>query len=275
VIFVLNEYNKDMDESSLRAVLAGMSIPLIRYFETIPSTNDTALEWIKHGGENVEAPDGTLLVADTQTAGRGRMSRKWITEPGSGLAFSMIFRPSSLEVEKLPLFSPLAALAICQSLSELYSLHALIKWPNDVLLDNQKIAGILVESCWLGDTLEGIVIGIGINITPASVPPGDLLQFPATCVESVLGHSIDRLEFLRNLLQSLFTWRERIGSSDFFRVWHERLAFRDRWVNIEQPGRPVVAGIVLGINADGNLRLRGEDGREINVTIGDVRLRLQ
>src|SRR4030042_1614769 len=97
--------------------------------------------------------DWTLVIADTQTAGRGRMNRKWVTEPGAGLAFTMIFRLKEFEKGHVNLFSPLAALAVAEALEEGYGLHPAIKWPNDVLLNGKKTCGILAETSWLGDVL--------------------------------------------------------------------------------------------------------------------------
>lgn len=262
-----------MDETSLRLLLSDLPIPVIRYYETIPSTNSAALEWMQQVGVEGGIPDGSLLVANAQTAGRGRMNRQWITEADAALAFTLIFHPSPVELERLSLFSGLAALAICQVLEKSYMLSSTIKWPNDVLSNGYKIAGILVETSWLGEVIEGIVLGIGINITSASVPPRESLRFPATCIEDILGQKVDRLEFLHSVLQALFLWRTRIGTPQFIQSWNERLAYRGEWVNIEQAGQSPITGIVQGISLDGSLLLQMEDGVDVEVMVGDVRLR--
>ena len=138
-----------MDVNSLTSLLSELPVPQIRYFETIGSTNDEALAWIQAGSQ-----DGCLVIADQQTQGRGRLNRRWITHPGAALAFSLILQPTAGEIDRLEFFSPLGALAICQAMEELYGLNPQIKWPNDVLLQGRKIAGILVETAWLGDRLQ-------------------------------------------------------------------------------------------------------------------------
>src|SRR5664279_6508775 len=114
----------------LQSILTGLPLGGLRYFDSIGSTNDDALAWARAG-----APDFSLVVADAQTAGRGRLLRRWITNPGSALAFSLVLRPSTQESECLPRFSPLGAVAVRQALADLFGLPAEIKWPNDVLLE--------------------------------------------------------------------------------------------------------------------------------------------
>ena len=116
-------------------ILSRLPVPAYRYYESATSTNDLALDWAASG-----APDGALIVADTQTAGRGRLSRRWITPPGSALAFSLVLRPTAQELAKPALFSPLGGLALSIALESLFDLHPAIKWPNDVLLNGQKTA---------------------------------------------------------------------------------------------------------------------------------------
>ncbi|MCJ7623299.1 MAG: biotin--[acetyl-CoA-carboxylase] ligase [Anaerolineaceae bacterium] len=166
-----------MDEKILRTGLINLNIPEIRYFPTIGSTNDEALDWVEAG-----AGDGSIVIADHQSAGRGRMNRSWITRAGTSLAVSVILRPKHEELHKITLFSPLAAVGLCQTLDEMFGLKAMIKWPNDVLLDNKKVAGILVEGYWVAGTLQGVVIGIGVNITAKAVPWNIKLLYPATSI---------------------------------------------------------------------------------------------
>ena len=162
-----------MIERRLREALQDIPVPDLRYYDVTGSTNDQALAWADSG-----ARDGSLVIADVQTAGRGRTGRKWITIPGGGLAFSLILLPTEDEQSFFSLFSPLGALGISQALIDDYHLPTLIKYPNDILLNRQKTAGILVEANWLGEKPQCLVIGIGLNIAPASVPPPDQLLFP-------------------------------------------------------------------------------------------------
>lgn len=256
-----------MQTDQLRQILADLRVPAVRAFDTIGSTNDEALAWAEAGAE-----DGSLVVADQQTMGRGRLGRSWVTNPGAALAFSLILRPPVAEQENLGLFSPLAGLAVCLALQAL-NLPAEIKWPNDVLLARRKTCGILAESAWQAGQLHGVVVGIGINVTPASVPPSDQVQFPATCVEAQLDKPLDRWELLHAVLESFFEWRNRLGSVEFIQAWEESLAFIGDPVTLKNSGGQSFSGILQGINAQGNLRLRLADGMEKLVSVGDVHLR--
>ena len=257
-----------MNEHSLRLSLAGLPIPTIRYFDQIGSTNDEALEWAE-----ADARDGALVVADTQMNGRGRLGRKWVTEAGMGLAFSLILRPAPWEIERIGLLSPLGALAVSQALEMGYGLTPQIKWPNDVLLNGLKVCGILLEASWLGDRLQAVVIGIGINVMQKAVPPPETLLFPATSLEEATGQPVAREELLRLTLQALFDWRQRIASDQFLQAWGKRLAYLGEGVRVENGGGDALSGTVLGVDRIGNLRLRAATGEEIRVTAGDVHLR--
>jgi BirA family biotin operon repressor/biotin-[acetyl-CoA-carboxylase] ligase len=261
-----------MNLQQLQDQLSGLPIPQIRYFESIGSSNDEALAWVSSG-----ADDGCLVVADLQTSGRGRFGRKWVTRPGVSLAFSLIVRPTAAETAYLGFFSPLGALAISQALEGALGLSAQIKWPNDVLLNGRKAAGILVEAGWLGETLEGVVIGIGMNITPEAVPPDAEVLFPATSVEDAAGHPVNRLDLLRAVLSGIFAWRAQIGSPEFQQAWEDRLAFRDKWVVVSEatPGSTPINGQVVGLAPDGGLVLRDRRGETRTIAVGDVHLRPQ
>jgi BirA family transcriptional regulator, biotin operon repressor / biotin---[acetyl-CoA-carboxylase] ligase len=263
-------YNYSMNADSLRAALAGKPVSQIQYFDTTDSTNEVALRWIEAG-----APDGALVVADAQTAGRGRMNRRWVTQPGAALAFSLVLKPGAASgAPPFGLFSPLAAMALADALVELGVPHVEIKWPNDVLLRGRKVAGILAEAAWLGDQLQGLVLGIGVNVDPAAVPPPETLLYPATSVVGELGRPVDREDLLARLVGAVFAWRPRLGSPDFLQAWEARLAFKGRPVEVQQFDQ-VVSGVVLGVTEDGALRLSAldEPHQEFTIDAGDVRLR--
>lgn len=256
-----------MPKDDLIRPLEGLPIPAIRYYDTIGSTNDAALRWAEAG-----AVDGSLVIAEHQTSGRGRLGRSWVTNPGAALAFSVVLRPSEEEMKRLELFSPLAGLAVCGALQAL-GLPAEIKWPNDVLLARRKTCGILAESTWDGSRLIGTVVGIGINVAPESVPPADLLQFPATCVEEHLRQPVDRGQLLRQVLNEFYHWRANFGSPDFFNAWEDRLAFKGETVQLLNSGSESISGILLGVDEKGNLRVRLSAGNVKIVSVGDVHLR--
>ena len=137
-----------MNESSLKKTLSKLNIGGLRYFDSIGSTNDDALAWASDN-----APDLSMVIADEQTQGRGRLNRKWFTPKGSALAFSLILRPSAAHCSHLSRTVGLAALSMTESFLKL-GLAPRIKWPNDILLDGKKAAGILVETDWSGDKVS-------------------------------------------------------------------------------------------------------------------------
>lgn len=267
--FWVLRYNTGMDDrSSLQAALSGLPLGEIRWFESIGSTNDEALAWASAG-----APNGSLVAADRQTRGRGRLGRSWETHPGAALAVSLILRPAVDEMEYFGLFSPLGGLAVCQALESEYSLPAEIKWPNDVLVGRRKVCGVLAEAGWDGSALDSMVIGIGINVAPGSVPPAGQLNFPATCVEEALGRPVDRWRLLAAVVAQMIQLRPRLGSLQFLKAWEERLAYRGELVRLENSGGQPVNGTLLGVTSEGSLRLAREDGSEVHFSAGDVSLR--
>jgi BirA family biotin operon repressor/biotin-[acetyl-CoA-carboxylase] ligase len=257
-----------MDAQQLIERLRGLPIPAVRYYNSIASTNEEALSWADTG-----AQDGSLVFADHQSRGRGRFNRQWITLPGSALAFSLVLRLSPGEVANVGLFPGLGAMAVSTALENLGCPNVTIKWPNDVLLDGCKVCGILCENNWIGEILDAVVMGIGINVAPSSVPSAGDLLFPATSVQQALGYLPDRLELLQRVLQAFFSWRPTLHTSPFLQGYEQRLAYQGQEIRIEQPDQSSRQGTVVGINPDGSLRLMSNDGEEYIVTAGDVRLR--
>jgi BirA family biotin operon repressor/biotin-[acetyl-CoA-carboxylase] ligase len=256
-----------MNESLLRKTLSEIPLGGLRLFDRIGSTNDLALAWAADG-----APDLALVCAEEQTSGRGRGNRLWFTPPGAALAFSLILRPLPGEERSIPLFSGLGAMAVCAAL-ELRTLHPQIKWPNDVLLNQRKVCGILAEAVWIGDKVDAIVLGIGVNIKPEAIPPSDQLNFPATCVESELGAAVDPAGLLKDILQALLHWRALLTNEAFLKGWEERLAFLGDKVEIRMEGLPSRTGVVEGLENDASLRLRSPDKNIFTVQYGEVHLR--
>lgn len=255
-------------KSQYQKALSSLPLESFRFYDTLGSTNDEALAWASKG-----APDLSLIVADEQTSGRGRMDRKWITPPHSALAMSLILRPTTIERAHPSRMTGLLALSLTESLLKL-GLAPKIKWPNDVLLTGQKVAGILVESTWTGEELDALVLGMGVNVLNASVPPADQLLFPATSVETELGHPIGRAELLRGILTSVLDWRPNLGAAAFLKAWEGSLAFRGQQVQVEGRSGKTLTGELLGLESDGSLRLRDEHGKSVTVHFGEMHLRL-
>jgi BirA family transcriptional regulator, biotin operon repressor / biotin---[acetyl-CoA-carboxylase] ligase len=262
---------------NLEEALHGLKIGPYRYFEQVGSTNDEAAHWADLG-----APDLALVVANEQTAGRGRLQRRWFTPPDAALAFSVIMRIPTPEVT-IAATTALGTVAVCEAIEELFDLKTEIKWPNDVLVQRKKLAGILAEAYWQNNELDYIILGIGINIASKAIPAGEELIYPATSIEDCMSQAgaVDRFLLLRATLDHLLTWRSKIGGQEFMAAWDHRLAFRDEWVQISPAlardgafaGQSIRSGRVLGLAPDGNLRLLDDRGEIFTVHMGEVHLR--
>ena len=256
-----------VDEHELLKAISNLPLGDLRYYRKTGSTNDLALAWAAEG-----APDLALIYAEEQTAGRGRGNRGWFTPPGTALAFSLVLRPLAGGEKSVPYFSGLGAIAVCEAL-ERRGQHPGIKWPNDVLINHRKVCGILVETVWMGNRMDCIVLGIGVNVKPGSVPPAVQLNFPATSIETEMNTNVDRPGLLRDILRSLLLWRGLLTKDVFFNAWETYLAFRNEEVEIYAEGVPVRTGKIEGLERDGSLRLRSPDGQIFTVRYGEVHLR--
>ena len=256
-----------MNQDELKKALSKLPLGNVKYFDSIGSTNNEALAWATN-----DAKDLSLVIADEQTAGRGRLDRKWFTPRGTALAFSLILRPTAAEKQHLTRMVGLAALAIADALRT-RSLVAQVKWPNDVLLNGHKVAGILVESVWTGEEVDCLVIGIGINVLKSAVPSAELLQFPSTSLEESLGPEVERERILHDILAGIIALRPHISSDSFIALWEKALAFRGEQVQVEEGNGNLITGKLLGLESDGGLRLSDEQGNSVTVRFGDMRLR--
>lgn len=252
------------ETEDLTPYLTAVGLGAWRYLPVVGSTNDVALDWADQG-----APDWALVVADAQTAGRGRGKRRWVTEPGCALAMSLILRPSPIEAGFAPRFTALAALGLIEALAE-WGLHAELKWPNDVLLAGKKVAGVLVEADWQAAQVQSVVIGMGVNVSLGSVPPIETLRYPATAVEVVLGSPVNRWSLLASALGAMQRYRKLLTTSEFYKAWNANLAHRGAWVCYRAGEREAQRMKVLGVQVDGQLSLKQVDGRVITSASGEI-----
>jgi BirA family biotin operon repressor/biotin-[acetyl-CoA-carboxylase] ligase len=208
-------------------------------------------------------------VGDEQTKGRGRQGRSWFTPPAAALAASLVLHPTPEDSpESLAMYAGLGALAIYDALAELDPRAPEIKWPNDVLLHGKKVSGILAESHWEGDKLKGLILGMGVNISPASIPPSGETNFPATSIDAEFGGSTNRWELLHAILKNIIKWRSVLHQPEFVQTWQARLAFKDVPVSVGE-----VTGRILGLTSAGHLWLRDTAGQEHVFRAGEVHLR--
>lgn len=229
----------------------------VRYYDSVDSTNDVALEWLRAGAEA-----GWAVIADEQVKGRGRLGRTWHTPPGVALAVSVVLRPPEQHVSQVTM---LGALAIYDLLEGVGVKDLGIKWPNDVQAQGRKICGVLPEAAWDGDRLLGVALGMGVNVRADFT--GTVLEGSAISMEPALGRAVNRLDLLANLLERLDFWYARLGSAALFQTWKNRLTTLGRAVAINE-----VRGLAENVDADGALLVRDAGGTIQRVLAGDVAL---
>lgn len=261
-----------MDQTSLELALKDLPLPAIRYLARTGSTNDDAARWAEEG-----VADLALVMADEQTAGRGRAGRTWYTLPDAALAFSLVLRSQtdggSLDPARgIAHVTALGALAICDTLRNKLGLFAEIKWPNDVLVSGEKVAGVLAEAYWQGERLTAVILGVGVNASAHAIPREAPLNFPATDLETHVGRPVNRLDLLHDILATLIRWKKRLYSDLFMSAWDSNLAFKGRRVAVLQDEQ-TMEGTLVGLNPDGSLRLELAGGAIHAVLFGEIQLR--
>jgi BirA family transcriptional regulator, biotin operon repressor / biotin---[acetyl-CoA-carboxylase] ligase len=237
----------------------------VRWHEVVSSTNDIALALTE-----VPVPEGTVIVAEQQSAGRGRLGRSW-TSPRGGLWLSVILRPG-LPPDRIAVVGLAAAVAAAQAIRETTGLLARLKWPNDVLVDGKKVVGVLAEVAAGG---EWVVVGIGINANIEQEALPDVAGYPATSLQVLVGRPVDRMALLRALLRELdhgYAVLRSAGTPATLRRWRELAGILDRPVRVEMPNG-TIHGIAHDIDETGALLVRCDDGGIRRVVAGDVRVR--
>lgn len=252
------------DTEILADLLAPLNLGSWQYHPVAGSTNDLAMAWAQKG-----APDWSLVIADEQTAGRGRYDRGWVTKPGSALAISLVLRPSTSETAYLPRFTALAALGLIRALAGL-GLEGQIKWPNDILLAEKKVGGVLVEVDWQGELLRSLVVGMGVNVNDEALPDPEDLRYPAISAAQARGERVDRWALLADTLKAMIELRTVIQKSVFLEAWNHRLAFRDQWVQLTFPGTKTANVKILNITNKGQLEVETADGNALTVVAGEI-----
>lgn len=246
----------------------GLGAPLVVTEETA-STNDDAKRGARHG-----SPHGATWLAESQTAGRGRQGRVWISPRGDNLLFSVLLRLGCppARVPPLSLVCGLAVRdAVAKALGPAHDADVVVKWPNDVLVRGKKVAGILVESALSGAKVEYVIAGIGINVLGRSLP--DELSAVATSIALEGGADLDRAVVLADVLANL----ERdvaLAAERGLGLVHARLSKHDALAGraVESTDSPL-RGTGCGIDLEGRLLVRTADGTVTKVTAGELRLR--
>jgi BirA family biotin operon repressor/biotin-[acetyl-CoA-carboxylase] ligase len=257
-----------MKQLEFENAVSGLGFQRAAYFETIGSTNDVVAGWAREGVSGL-----AIAAADEQTQGRGRSGRRWLTPPGSALAFSVLLDTASMfDSNSLGRASGLGSLAVCEALEQGLKLDPAIKWPNDVLLNGKKVCGVLPEAHWSGERLQALILGVGINVAAKSLPDRAILNFPATSLESEVGHHVNPTGFLRSILENLLAWKPRLSQPEFLHAWESRLAYRGQQVLLESGEGEAVRAELIGLAADGALKLRLASGERV-FQAGEIHLR--
>ncbi len=256
---------------------------------------DVARAWI---AEATHEQLPALILADSQTAGRGRMRRSWVASPGTALLFSLVLRPHWLTTAAAPALIWMAAVAVCEGIAAETGLHPRLKWPNDVLLlvkspvpdlpstaipvrvqsqpptilsDWHKIAGVLLEMSSTEYMVDWAIIGCGLNVS--AHPPADIsLRYATTNLSAALGRPVARLAILRALLQRLDYWHLQLqqGAIDYlFTRWRELLVTLQQDVQIETASG-ILTGYAEDVEPSGALRIRDANGVVHIISSGDV-----
>lgn len=234
--------------------------------DEVGSTNSDAFR-LAEGG----ACEGTVVLAERQTAGKGRLGRQWVSPGGVNLYLSVVLRPE-LPPYEAPQLTFLSAVAVARTIEELTSLRPAIKWPNDLLLDDRKVAGLLNEMSAETDRVAFVILGIGVNLNMAADQFPDDLRTPATSLALAAGCPVPRVPFAARLLANLDAEYARFCRSGFAPVreeWARRCNAFGRQVSVTI-GSQTLQGPFAGIDHDGALLLTLPDGRQERVLSGDV-----
>ncbi len=232
----------------------------ILHYRTLPSTMDFAKKLSREG-----IGEGTVVLCDEQTEGRGRQGRKWFASPSSSILMSVIFRPT---LEQLPQINMLASLAIVLTIDKVAGIKSTIKWPNDVLIHGRKVAGILMENIFEGDALQAAIVGMGLNISL------DVSAYPeiasiATSLSTELGKELSRDEVLRPLLEETDALYQGVKrNEDVYHRWLPYVETLGKTVRIKS-GQSVEEGLAQSINPDGSITLRRANGSLFTIATGE------
>ena len=234
------------------------------YYDSVTSTNEVARQEARLG-----AAEGTVLIADEQTAGKGRIKRAWLSPEGS-IALSIVLYPSMVNLSYLIM---LASLAVVHSIEAVTGLKPQIKWPNDVLVNDKKVCGILIENSVRGHIVDYAIVGIGVNVNI------EITEFPeilatATSLSDELGRNLSRLEIIRRLLvemEELYLALQ--AGKSIYEEWRDSLMTLGRRVRVKS-GKTVYEGVAESVARDGSLLLRHLNGDLSKIVAGDATLRV-
>ncbi|MEV6487358.1 biotin--[acetyl-CoA-carboxylase] ligase [Actinoplanes sp. NPDC051633] len=266
---------RDLDRPPLssRGLERALIVPggLWRRLDLRTATGSTNADAARAAGAG--EPEGLIVVAEQQTAGRGRRDRQWVSPPRAGLTVSVLLRPADVPTGRWGWLPLLAGVALREAVHRITELDATLKWPNDLLIHDEKCAGILAEV-----TGDAVVVGIGLNVTTRvdELPP--VTGLPATSLQIAGAKSTDREPLLKSLLRGVAQWyagwRDAGGDAEMcglLGAYRRGSSTIGREVRVELPGGADLSGTATDVDADGQLVIRSADGDVHRVSAGDVR----
>jgi len=262
-----NPHRRDLSPQAIRRGLNTRRLGKqpVYCFHVAESTNTEAKRLARQG-----APEGTVVLAEAQSKGRGRLGRPWVSPPGKGLYLSVILRPD-IPPHWGPRITLTAGVALAAALQE-RGITPQLKWPNDVMLGRRKVGGILTEASCANNAIIFVIVGVGINVNT------DLEDFPApirnlaTSLRLSTGRAVSRVGLLQTLLHELEQWYERLCQRSFATIletWRQYEMTLGRWVEVSLPTSSL-AGVAEDLDTDGALLVRDQRGRLHRILVGDV-----
>ncbi|RJS79522.1 biotin--[acetyl-CoA-carboxylase] ligase [Candidatus Bathyarchaeota archaeon] len=255
--------SKEKIESCLKTKILGRKI---HYYQVLSSTNKLAKNLALHG-----ASEGTLVIAEKQTEGKGRLNRKWFS-PNGGLWFSIILKPKIKTFEASKLTFPIS-LAIAETIRKTFNLNVEIKWPNDILINNRKVCGILTESVTKEKKLKFVVVGIGLNVNINLKEFPENLRCSATTLKEELKRNVKLEHLLCELLFQIEREYELFLNEDFRKIlerWKSFASFLGKRIKILMNGK-LYEGIAEDVDNEGKLVVKFLDGTVRNFVAGELK----
>ena len=254
----------DLDLPLLRRTLSDRVVGChVLHYDTLGSTMDESRRLAEQG-----QPEGTVVIVEEQTSGRGRFSRQWVSPRGENLSFSVLLRPTA---PQLPHMNMAATLAVQRAVADVTGLTPVIKWPNDVRVNDRKVSGILIETVMDGGDVAYAIVGIGVNVNfdPTQYPE---ISSTATSILRETGHKADRTTVLTQVLEHFDDLYGAVrGGGSLAQQWAEQLETLGRSVQVRWQEQ-VVEGRAEAIDEQGNLMLVRPDGTTFTAVAGEVTL---
>ncbi len=238
----------------------------VHVFDQLDSTNWEAYRIAREGGE-----EGELVIADRQLRGKGRLGRTWFSPPGVNLYVSVILRPP-IDLRNAPFITLMAAVATAQAVKEISGLRPRIKWPNDLLISDKKVAGLLNETRGKAGKVDFVILGIGINVNMTLEMMPEEIRSMATSLREELGYEVSRAGFLRVLTREIERQYQVLLTGETGRIlrqWEDFSQMVGTLVEMKSFDE-VIRGKVEGIDPDGSLLLRAPDGSKRRIIAGDI-----